>query len=415
MIIAGIIAEYNPFHNGHFYQLETLQKTVHPDVVVVVMSGDFLQRGEPAIVSKWTRARMALEAGIDLVVELPYVFAVGKADVFARGAVTILDRLGVNRLFFSSECGRIEPFFNSLSLISNHKTAYEAQLAESMAKGISYPNAHAAAYRFIAQGYGKELVDLSLPNNSLGFQYIKALQQRNSTMKPITIKRKQAEHNDQTFDDDAVIASASSIRLHLMTGGHADSIYTKLPVHVAEALIDAKKKNGYANWERFYPFLKYKLLSFSGNRLKLIYEMEEGIEHRLLECIRTASTFHEFISAVKTKRYTWARLQRLAVHILTDTLKEEAKPLALNSDPDSTRLLGMNGRGQAYLADIRKRASIDIISKVRNHRSLMLNIDLKTAQIYDYLINIDHKQMKYTETSHPPIRYDEINRRFLNE
>ncbi|MCO7126286.1 nucleotidyltransferase [Sporolactobacillus shoreicorticis] len=415
MIIAGIVAEYNPFHNGHSYQLEALRKQIHPDAVVVVMSGNFLQRGEPAIVSKWTRTQMALEAGVDLVVELPYVFAVGKADVFARGAVSILDRLGVNRLFFSSECGRIEPFFNSLSLIGHHKADYEAKLTESMAKGISYPNAHAAAYRFIAQNCEKELVDLSLPNNSLGFHYIKALHQLGSKMKPITIKRLQAEHNDQTFDNDAAIASASSIRLHLMSGEQTDSICNKLPGHVAEALVAAKTKIGYAGWERFFPFLKYQLLSSNAARLAQIYEMEEGIEHRLLECIRTASTFDAFIAAVKTKRYTWARLQRLAVHILTDTLKEEAKPLALSSDPGSTRLLGMNGKGQAYLADIRKSAAITVISKIRNHRSLLLNIDLKTAQVYDYLINTDHKPMRYTETSHPPIRYDETNRRLLNE
>jgi predicted nucleotidyltransferase len=415
MIIAGIIAEYNPFHNGHLYQLETMRKQIRPDVVVVVMSGDFLQRGEPALVSKWKRTRMALQAGIDLVVELPYVFAVGKADVFARGAVAILDRLGVNRLFFGSECGRIEPFLNTLSLIDENQEIYDTQLSQAMALGISYPNAHAAAYRFISQRHTQELVDLTLPNNNLAFQYIKAINQRGSEMIPMTLRRKQSEHNDQSFIKDVPIASASSIRLHLLKGESLFAIGDKLPEYVVAALNSVKEAHDYASWEHFFPFLKYKLLSSSTEQLAQVYEMEEGIEYRLLSSIRKSRSFHEFISMVKTKRYTWARLQRLAVHTLTDTLKEHAKQMALHGEPDSIRLLGMNLKGQAYLADIRKKVDIPLLSKIRNHRSMMLEIDVKAAQIYDYLTNMDHLPMNFTETSHPPIRYDEKHRRFLNE
>ncbi|MCL1630957.1 nucleotidyltransferase [Sporolactobacillus sp. CPB3-1] len=407
MIIAGIVAEYNPLHNGHLYQLDTLRKQLNPDVTIAVMSGNFLQRGEPSLVSKWIRTRMALEAGIDLVLELPYVFAVGKADVFARGAVTILDRIGANRLIFGSECGRIEPFYNSLSLIHENKPIYNAHLIEAMAQGVSYPNAHAAAYRFIAQNCKKELVDLTQPNNNLGFQYVNAIDQLGSTMIPVTVRRKQTEHNDLSLDPDASIASATSIRTHLLSGRPLKRISNKLPVYTVAALQDAEKTNGYASWERFFPFLKYALLSSSKERLLSIYEMEEGIEHRLLDCIRTANSFHEFISRVKTKRYTWARLQRLCVHILTGASKHDAKPLALYGDPDSARLLGMSQKGQAYLSSIRKNSAFTIISKIRNYRSPMLELDIKAAQIYDYLAA--NRNATRTETGHPPLRYDQKN------
>lgn len=415
MIISGIVAEYNPFHNGHLYQLNVLRETVHPDVVIAVISGDFLQRGEPAIVSKWTRTQMALQSGIDLVVELPYVFAVGKADVFARGAIAILDQLGVNQLFFSSESGRIEPFLNTLTLIHDHQDSYDDQLKAALDKGISYPNAHAAAYRHVAQEYKQDLVDLSQPNNSLGFHYIKAIWQRKSTIVPMTVQRKEAGHNDYNFETHTSIASASSIRLHLLQNGSLSAIQNKIPAHVLDTMKKSQDNNLFGDWERFFPFLKYKLLSSKRERLEQIYEMEEGIESRLIACIRKAQTFQEFISAVKTKRYTWARLQRLSAHILTDTLKDDAKMLAAYGEPDYVRLLGMSQKGQAYLSQIRKKTSIPLISKIRTHRSTLLDQDIKAAQLYDYLTGRDQRVDAFTETSHPPVRYDESKRRFIGE
>ncbi|GAY76454.1 UPF0348 protein family [Sporolactobacillus inulinus] len=414
MIIAGIIAEYNPFHNGHRYQLDTLKKQLHPDLVIVVMSGDFVQRGEPALVSKWRRTQMALQAGADLIVELPYIYAVAKADVFARGAVAIMDRLGVNALFFSSENGKIAPFMNTLSLIEHHQADYDTKLNESMKRGLSYPNAHAAAYRAIAADKSIDLVDLAEPNNSLGFQYIKAIRQRNSPIIPYTIPRRHAQHNDQSWDQENTIASESSIRSHLQQQS-IQSMSNKVPDFVADRLELAHREQAYGTWELFFPYLKYKLISSSKERLHAIYEMEEGIEHRLQSQIRHAHSFQAFISAVKTKRYTWARLQRLSAHILTDTLKKQAIPLALESEPDAIRLLGMNGVGQAYLAKIRKKITVPILSKIRNHRSEMVELDLKAAQIYDFLTIKDQTKTTYSETGHPPFRYDEKTGRFLNE
>ncbi|WP_332237481.1 nucleotidyltransferase [Sporolactobacillus sp. KGMB 08714] len=414
MHIAGIIAEYNPFHNGHLYQLNTLRQTLRPDLILSVMSGDFLQRGEPALVSKWERTRMALQAGIDLVIELPYVFAVGKADVFARGAVSILDRLGATHLAFGSEIGRIEPFFQTLSLIENNKARYDQTLKEALHEGISYPNAHAAAYRLLSSAAAGEFVDLTQPNNSLGFHYIEAIHDRKSSMIPLTIRRQESGHSDRTFANDAPIASARSIRSYLLGGRSPANLQNKLPPYVYSSLERRNRFGGLTEWETFFPFLKYKLLSSTAEQLSLIYEMEEGIEHRLLSRIGSADSFNGFIAAVKTKRYTWARLQRLSVHVLTNTLKSEARQPAAAGEAPYLRLLGMSRKGQNYLAAIRKDLQVPLIAKIRKHRDPLLDLDIRAAKLYDFLSGNGQPPLSYSsETSHAPIRYDEKNGRFI--
>lgn len=415
MLIAGLVTEYNPFHNGHLYQLNTVRQTLRPDLIISVMSGDFVQRGEPAIVSKWDRTRMALQAGVDLIIELPYIFSVGKADIFASGAVSALDRLGASHLFFGSENGRIEPFFRTLSLIEENKKRYNQALMEALKEGMSYPNAHAAAYRLLSSSTtGGGLVDLAQPNNSLGFHYIKALQKLRSAIIPVTIHRKESDHSDADFTDDTSIASARSIRSHLLSGESLTDLQNKIPPYVYSFLEMKNKLQGFAGWETFFPFLKYRLLSSTAEQLSQIYEMEEGIEHRLLSCIGKAEHFHEFISSVKTKRYTWARLQRLSVHILTNTYKKEARQAAASGEIPYLRLLGMDRKGQNYLAMIRKELQVPLIAKIRKHRDPLLDLDIKAASLYDYISTSRGPAAPYSETSHAPVRYDEEKGLFLS-
>ncbi|WP_010631044.1 nucleotidyltransferase [Sporolactobacillus vineae] len=413
MIIAGIVAEYNPFHNGHLFQLKKVQEQLNPDLIVVVMSGDFVQRGEPAVVSKWTRTAMALHEGADLIFELPYIYAVGKADIFAGGAVSVLDHLGVTHLVFGSEAGRIEPFQNTFRLIRQHREDYRAHLMDALKNGISYPNAHAAAYRSLAaQSANKDLLDLTQPNNSLGYHYLRAIEQRGGRIIPVTIGRKDAGHNDPELCKTGRIASATSIRDALRQSYSVASVRDKVPGFTATLLEKSIKKNELADWEAFFPFLKYKLLSSRAGKLEKIYEAEEGIEHRLLACIQRSATFHEFLSQVKTKRYTWSRLQRLCVHILTDTEKSEARKPAAAKDADYLRLLGMRLRGQKYLAAMRKDFAIPVVSKIRQHRTPILDLDLKAAAVYDYLSG--RSSFSPGETGQAPVRYDEHKGQFVH-
>lgn len=411
MLIAGIITEYNPFHNGHLYQLEVIRRTLEPDLIVCAMSGDFVQRGEPAIVSKWDRTRMALKAGVDLVVELPYIFAVGRADIFAGGAVSTLEELGVSHLVFSSENGQIAPFLKTIDLIENHRSAYDQTLIEALQQGLSYPNAHAAAYRHISEHADGSLVDLTRPNNSLGFHYIQAIRRHKSAMTPITLQRTEAEHDDPSFRSDALIASGTSIRNRLLGPEELSGLENKLPGYVYSLLKKRKESNFLADWEAFFPFLKYRLLSTDANRLAQIYEAEEGIEHRLLSHIRTAENFHAFLSAVKTKRYTWSRLQRLSVHILTNMQKDKVRQPAESGKAVYLRPLGMNLKGQAYLAQIRKQLRVPLIGKIRKHHPPVLDSDIRAGQLYDFLSG---RQTAFTsETAHSPIRYDEQSGHFV--
>lgn len=413
LIIAGIIAEYNPFHNVHLFQLKKIRSQLNPNLIIVVMSGDFVQRGEPAIVSKWNRTAMALHEGADLVIELPYIFAVGKADIFARGAVSILDHLGITHLFFGSEAGRIEPFMNTFHLIEQHQQEYRAHLMEALKGGISYPNAHAAAYRQLAaHAENPDLLDLTQPNNSLGYQYLCAIEYRNRQIVPVTIGRKNAGHSDPDLPEAGHIASATSIRDSLLNDQSAAHVLDKMPDFTVSLLKQAIKKNELTDWETLFPYLKYKLLSSRTGKLEKIYEAEEGIEHRLLSCIGRSSTFHQFISEVKTKRYTWSRLQRLCVHILTDTEKSEARKQAAAGEAEYLRLLGMNLKGQKYLAAMRKKFEIPVVSKIRQHRSPLLDLDLKAAAVYDFISG--RSAYAPGETGHAPIRFDEKKAQFIN-
>lgn len=402
MRAAGIIVEYNPFHNGHLYQVKKIRHELHPDVLIAVMSGDFTQRGEPAIISKWQRTKMALAAGVDLIIELPYIYAVGRADTFAGGAVALLSHLKVSHLVFGSELGRIAPFLNSIEQVKNHRKLYQDALAAALSQGISYPNAHAAAYQAVISESGSEFVDLRQPNNSLGFHYIQAIHRNKSSMAPVTFKRKEAGHNDAAFDPDASIASASSIRRCLFSGSTLEQLRGKLPETSLSLLIEEKKKGRLVDWETFFPYLKYRILSSSADQLGQIVEAEEGVENRLLKYIGQSETFEQFLSLVKTKRYTWVRIQRLCTHILTHTLKSEAKEAAVQQ-PAYLRLLGMSATGQHYLSELRKSFAIPLIAKIRQHHPEELTPDLRAAQIYDFLSGRSGETP--TETGHPPVRY----------
>jgi predicted nucleotidyltransferase len=406
MKIAGIITEYNPLHNGHLYQLNWIRRELHPDLMIIVMSGDFVQRGEPAVLSKWDRTQWALRAGADLVFELPYIFSVGKADIFALGAVSILDQAGATHLIFGSEDGRIDAFIRTVDLIEAHHAAYDRALMNALHTGLSYPNAHAAAYRLIAEREAENTIDLTRPNNSLGFHYIRAIRKLNSSMTPITLKRIQSDHSDPGFHQDARIASSTSIRSHLLNQQADESLENKVPDYVYSLLMNRKTSGCLMDWNACFPYLKYRLLSSTPGQLKEIYECEEGIEHRLLSCIRSAESFRQFIGMVKTKRYTWSRLQRLSTHILTHTLKEEVREPAQKGELSYLRPLGMNSKGQNWLSHMRKQFQVPLISKIHKHHPPLLDADLRAAGIYDFISG--RASSFLPDTGQIPLRFNEI-------
>ncbi|AOH54181.1 hypothetical protein ABE28_007430 [Peribacillus muralis] len=378
MKACGLVVEYNPFHNGHVLHARKSREKTGADIVVAVMSGPFLQRGEPAIVSKWTRAAMALQGGVDLVIELPYAFATQKAEIFARGSISLLEYLGCDSFCFGSEDGRIEPFITAHTVISDQSAPFDAAVKLAMDAGNSYPASAAKAYQAIIKNDGA--LDLTKPNNILGKEYVSAALTSGFSIRPYTIQRVAAGYHDTNLSDDS-IASATGIRKAIQEQGESlDSVSSYVPKPTSSGLEQyVSNFRSLHDWEMYWPLLKYRILSSSLSELTAIYEIEEGIEHRIKQMAKATATFSQFMTALKTKRYTWTRLQRMCIHILTNTSKEQMTNTNL---PSYIRLLGMNGRGREYLHTVKKDLPLPLISKLSSYQKQDIEMDIRAAQVY---------------------------------
>ncbi|KIL50364.1 hypothetical protein KP77_17390 [Jeotgalibacillus alimentarius] len=375
MRACGIVVEYNPFHNGHLIHAQQSRQKTDSELVIAVMSGNFLQRGEPAILPKQERAEMALRSGVDIVFELPYHFAVQHASIFAEGAVKLLHAAGCSSICFGSENGRIKPFLDQLQLEKEYHDVLQETIREQMKLGRSYPSAAAESYRQLFEH--KAGLDLSRPNNMLGYQYVKAADLNASSMSPYTIKRTASEYHDESLHE-TYISSATSIRKKMFEEG-----LSEVKKHVPEAtflMTESYINDGgqLMNWERYWPFIQHTLLTSSPQSLNNIYEMEEGIEYRLIAAA-ASSSFHEFMHQVKTKRYTWTRIQRILTHLLTKTLKTDVQQ---NSSPSYLRMLGMTGKGREYLNMHKADFALPVISKLSRKHEELCAIDIRASKTY---------------------------------
>lgn len=401
MRAVGLIVEYNPFHNGHAYHLQTSKEAAEADVVIAVMSGNFLQRGEPALVSKWQRTKMALQNGVDIVFELPYRFATQKAETFANGAVSILDAVGCDSLCFGSESGDLSTFLQTINYLEVQQRTFNENIKQYIDTGVSYPKALSLAFQQLPDA--DKYLDIAKPNNILGLEYIKAIKQQKSTVSPMTIPRKNADYHDEHFAS-ATIASATSIRKAIFTDNDSQSeIDQYVPEQTKILLKDyLQQYQVFHQWENYWNYLQFRLIHSSSDELKEIYEMEEGLENRLLASALSTNNFHEFMQQIKTKRYTWTRLQRLCVHILTNTKKEE---MTRHSEKASyLRLLGMTTMGKEYLNKKKSNLSLPLISKLSSFKEKEINLDIKAARVYSLGVpsHLKYKMLRQ-EFEQPPI------------
>ncbi|WML38984.1 nucleotidyltransferase [Neobacillus sp. OS1-2] len=401
MNAVGVIVEYNPFHNGHAFHLKASKEAATADVVIAVMSGNFLQRGEPALVSKWYRTKMALLSGVDLVFELPYRFAVHKAETFANGAVSILDAACCQSVCFGSENGNISDFYQTIDFLNEQKQPFDENIHQYMDKGVSYPKAVSLAFKLLANS--ENYLDLAKPNNILGLEYIKAVNKLKSGMQPLTVTRKNADYHDEHFASET-IASATSIRKAIFSklDGKTE-IDQYVPEPTRQLLKDyLQRYQIFHQWENYWSYLQFRLLHTTPDDLREIYEMEEGLENRLQAAALEAGSFQEFMQKIKTKRYTWTRLQRLCVHILTNTKKTELK----NQRETATylRLLGMTSNGREYLNKNKKNFSLPLISKLSSFKGNEILLDVRAARVYALGVpNQLKKEMIKREYSQSPI------------
>lgn len=399
----GVVVEYNPFHNGHLYHIQEAKNVSDADVIIAVMSGNFLQRGEPAIIDKFHRTKAALSSGVDLVLELPYAYAVQHSDYFAKGAVNILRAIGVQSICFGSESGDVELFKTAYRKYKENKHTYEHELKNSLERGLSFPEASSHAYEKI--GLTDHALDLSQPNNILGFGYVKAILENDVPLEIHTIKRLKNDFHDQEISGS--IASATSIRKELIKYDEmTPDAQRAIPDSTYEQLLTYKRKTGlWHDWELYFPFVHYLVQTMTYEELQNIHGMVEGLEYRLKQTAKTVESMEEWMDAMKTKRYTRTRIQRLFTHILTNTKKVQMENFltGLNTIP-YIRILGMNRTGQNYLNQTKKNIDVPLISGMKRDMHPLFQMEERASLAYYSVLMPKIRKVMAAQELTPPLR-----------
>lgn len=391
MKVLGIVAEYNPFHNGHLYHLEESKKLSGCDAVICVMSGNFVQRGEPAIINKWARTKIALNCGIDLAIELPFVYSAQSAEYFASGAVNLLDSLAiVDYISFGSELGRLDELRQVTELLLHEPVEYTEKLKFHLGKGLSFPSARERAVSDILTGSAGSVrlaSALSKSNNILGIEYLKALKKINSGIKPITIGRIKADYNSEEIT--GTIASATAIRKNISGNCIAEPAAAALPpfsLRIMEEEFNSGR--GPVYMKNLEGALLYQLRRTGKNQLAEYPDISEGLENRIKEHADGPVTLELLIDGIKTKRYTRTRIQRILTNLLIGLKSEELESFR-NCGPQYIRVLGFSEKGMSLLNDIKKKASLPIITKPSDYRKdsnemlvKMLEVETRATDIY---------------------------------
>jgi len=352
MKVCGVIAEFNPFHQGHAYLLEQARKQTGADVMVVVMSGNWVQRGEPAIEQKWSRAKAALHHGADVVIEMPTAVSCQATDLFARGSVEILQKVGCDSLAFGCEGGD-EAFFEAAV---SQRQAIEKEISRFVEENRSLTFASQLTQLAIKK-FGEEsaLVEaLQSPNQQLGLAYAVENSNGKHPMQLVPITRVGSGHLDDALEETA-FASGTALRKALK-GNRDDQV---LQSQLSYVRFDEEEYQN--DWSSYWPLLKSIILRSTDEELRAIYQMEEGIENRLKEVVRTTSSIEECLQQLKNKRWSWARLQRLLVYVLLGVTKAEMEDYWSRPTEQGT-VLGFTPKGQEWLKRMREVESFQLIT-----------------------------------------------------
>ncbi|WP_276948482.1 nucleotidyltransferase [Acetatifactor muris] len=365
MKVNGIIAEYNPFHNGHNYQLKESLRLTGADFTIVVMSGNFVQRGAPALLDKHTRAEMALRCGADLVLELPTLYAVSSAEYFAGGAVTLLDQLGVvTHLCFGSECGRTESLCQIAACLSEEPAEYSAALRHCLKSGLPYPLARARAlaevHTLLPEAFDSIL---SSPNNILGIEYIRALLNRKSSIIPITVKRLGAGYHDKFISGSDCLCSALAIRQTLYNASPREPLL-HMPPESEMLLRTWLREYRPVCSDAFSSALYYKLLMEKESGYEKYLDVPSELSNRIRKQLNSFAGYESFCHLLKTKNMTYTRISRCLLHILLDLKKEDMITAKALDYVPYARVLGFRRAAEPLLGAVRKCASIPLVTKM---------------------------------------------------
>ena len=372
----GIIAEYNPFHNGHLYQINKIKEKYPDSIIIVCLTASFTQRGEVSILNKWEKTQIALQNNVDIVIELPYIYAVQSSDIFAESSLKLLNELKIEELCFGSENNNLDNLIKCAKTELYNKE-FDIKVKEYMQEGISYPT---ALNRTL-----KDLINIEIlePNDLLALSYLKSIYKNNYKIKPFIIKRTNNYHDLESNEN---IISASNIRNKIKND---IDIKNNVPLATYQILKNKTIQNKYFN------YLKYKIIS--EQNLDKYVDVEEGINNRIKKYIYSSSSLEELIQNIKTKRYTYNKISRMLNHILCSFTKDEN---SLFKTPEYIRILGFSNNGQKHLSSIKSTLNLPILNVYDTTKYKSLEIEKRVTDIY----SIIYEDITLKEIQNKPIQ-----------
>lgn len=387
MRVLGIIVEYNPMHNGHIYQIEQAKKLVKPDYTIVIMSGPFTEQGNISLFNKSLKAELAIKCGVDLVLELPVIYATSSAEYFSKGAINILNSLGtITHLAFGAECDDLSKLLHIAQILLENENVLIAKSKSYENKKINSAKTQAEVLKDTLNE--EELAILKEPNNILAIQYLKNLLALKSNISPVLIKRIGAGHESLVVGEQ--FASSTAIR-NMLKEKNTEGIKGTVPQNVYEELLNIDKFYE----QRYWLLLKYEITKLDTTGLSKIYEISEGLENRFYTLALTSNSYDEFLTLLQTKRYTLGRLKRICNNILLGITKDKANSLY---GAYYARVLKVNNNGIKLLTSFNERSSIPVVTSAKSANTKLYNVnsslelDLLANKIHSLLLNTNFQE-----------------------
>ena len=402
--VLGIIAEYNPFHNGHLYHLQNSIKITNADYTIAIITGNFTQRGSTSLIDKWSKAEIALKNGIDLVIELPLLYSISSAENFAEGAIKILNSLNVvDYLSFGAETDDISTLNIIADTLYREPKEYKNILSHELSKGLSYPKARENALLMYLQDIRRFTNVLSNPNNILGIEYLKALKKFKSPIMPVAIKRVDVGYNDTTYTES--IASATAIR-NIVKNNSLDILKKVVPENSFSTILEnIKIGHILPDLSVFEKQIIYNLRNMSIEEIANLPDVSEGLEYAIKNAANSCNSIVEFLSIIKSKRYTSTRLQRILLYALLNITKKDMQ-ISRKTVP-YVRVLGFNERGRYIISEVaRQNPKLEIVTSVKkyldncNNRNLQLMLSKDIWSTNVYTIGYEYESLNNLDYTH---------------
>ena len=407
MKILGLIVEYNPFHNGHLYHLQKSIEKTQATHTIAIMSGNFLQRGEPALFDKYTRAHIAVKNGVDLVIELPTMFACQSAEIFSHGAITLLNSLNcVDSICFGSEEGDINILYTISKILVDEPKEFKMSLKKYLNDGMLFPTARSLAlydyineFKLLDISKEKLLTILNSSNNILGLEYIKSILNLKSNIKPHTITRIKSTYNSETIESN--ICSATAIRKLLKNLNNVSSVSNVVPSSTFNLIKDKIDNNFYPMFDDNYFEILSSIIVRDKDILNTYFDVNEGIENKIYQNIFTSSTLNDLKDSIKSKRYTMTKIKRTLNNILLGISKNDMNKVKNINTIPYIRILAFNDKGREIIKNIKTNSDINIINKFSNISfskdteifQTLIDYDIKASNIYNLIYYKNNKNL----------------------